>query len=203
MITYFIFGLTLAFASVIQPGPFQAFLFSQSLTHGWRKTIPLVFAPLLSDIPIIVLVVFILMNIPHQFLLILQCFGGLFLLYLAFTSYKTWHKLNRNDKQYIPYQRNFLKAVLVNLLNPAPYLGWSLIMGPLLIKGWTENPINGIVLLIGFYGSMMIYSMVMVILFAAAGNSGPRSNRISTGISIIALVIFGCYQLWSGITGFM
>jgi hypothetical protein len=43
-------------------------------------------------------------------------------------------------------------------------------MGPLLIKGWSEKPMNGNVLLIGFYGSMMICSIVMVVLFAGARN---------------------------------
>jgi threonine/homoserine/homoserine lactone efflux protein len=202
MITYFIFGITYAFACVVQPGPFQAYLFSQSLTNGWRKTIPLVFAPLMSDVPIIVLVLFVLTNIPHEVLRVFQCFGGLFLLYLAYNAYKTWRKFNQSDKQDVSHQQNFFKAIIVNLLNPSPYLGWSLVMGPLLIKGWIDNPVNGIVLLIGFYGSMIIYSIVMVVLFAATGNFGLRVNRISIGISVIALVIFGFYQLWSGINVF-
>jgi hypothetical protein len=91
----------------------------------------------------------------------------------------------------------------VNLLNPGPYLGWSLVMGPLLIKGWSEDPVNGIILLIGFYSSMVVYSIVMVVLFGIATNIGPQVNRISIGISVIALVIFGGYQLWSGITVFL
>jgi len=95
------------------------------------------------------------------------------------------------------------KAVMINLLNPNPYLGWSLVMGPLLIKGWSEDPANGIVLLIGFYSSMIIYSIGMVVLFAAARNLGPRVSRISIGISVIAFAIFGFYQLWSGITEFI
>jgi hypothetical protein len=49
---------------------------------------------------------------------------------------------------------------------------------------------------------MIIYSIVMVVLFAATGNFGLRVNRISIGISVIALVIFGFYQLWSGINVF-
>lgn len=203
MINYFIFGISYAFACVVQPGPFQAFLFSQSLTNGWRKTIPLVFAPLISDLPIIILVLLVLTHIPHEVLQILQCFGGVFLLYLAFNAYKTWSTFNKSEKQDVSHQKNVFKAVIVNLLNPSPYLGWSLVMGPLLIKGWSENPANGIVLLIGFYSSMIVYSTIMVVLFAAAGNLGPRINRISIGISVIALVIFGFYQLWSGITVFL
>jgi len=193
MINYFIFGISYAFACVVQPGPFQAFLFSQSLMHGWRKTIPLVFAPLLSDLPVIILVLLVLTQIPHVVLVILQCIGGVFLLYLAFNAYKTWRTFNQTDQPLVTNQKNLFKAVLVNLLNPNPYLGWSLVMGPMLIKGWSENPANGIILLI-------IYSIVMVILFAAAGNLGPRINRISLGISVIAFAIFGFYQLWSGIS---
>jgi threonine/homoserine/homoserine lactone efflux protein len=201
MINYFIFGISYAFACVVQPGPFQAFLFSQSIRNGWRKTIPLVFAPLISDLPIIILVLFVLTNVSHIILGILQCFGGIFLLFLAFKAYKTLYTLSKSDKQSISQYGNLFKAVIVNLFNPNPYLGWSLVMGPMLINGWSLSPKNGIALLIGFYSSMIIYSTVMVVLFAAAGNLGQRINRISLGISVIAFVFFGFYQLWSGITG--
>jgi len=36
---YFIMGVVYAFAAAVQPGPFQAYLISQSLSHGWRRTI--------------------------------------------------------------------------------------------------------------------------------------------------------------------
>jgi threonine/homoserine/homoserine lactone efflux protein len=184
---------------VVQPGPFQAFLFSESLTNGWRKTVPLVFAPLVSDIPVILLVLFILINIPHEIVIVLQCLGGVFLLYLAFKAYKNWRTFGQVDKKVISRQYNFFKAVLVNLLNPNPYIGWSLVMGPLLIKCWTGNPVDGIVLLVAFYGSMIIFSALMVILFAAAGNLGQRVHRVSILVSAIALAIFGFYQLAMGV----
>jgi threonine/homoserine/homoserine lactone efflux protein len=203
MIEYFFFGISYAFACVVQPGPFQVFLFSQSLTNGWRKTIPLVFAPLMSDLPIIILVLFVLTKVPHEALLILQCFGGVFLLYLALSAYKTWYYFNQNVNQDISPQQNIFKAVMINLLNPNPYLAWSLVMGPLLIKGWSENQVYGIILLIGFYSSMIIFSMAMVIFFAATRNLGQKVIRISVGISVFAFAIFGLYQLWSGITEFL
>ena len=134
MINYFIFGLTYSFACVVQPGPFQAFLFSQSLTNGWRKTIPLVFAPLMSDLPVIVLVLLVLTNVPKEVLLVLQCVGGVFLLYLAYKAYKTWQSYEQTQGQGESSPGSLFNAVLVNLFNPNPYLGWSLVMGPLLIK---------------------------------------------------------------------
>jgi threonine/homoserine/homoserine lactone efflux protein len=201
MISYFIFGLTYSFACVVQPGPFQAYLFSQSVTNGWRKTIPLVFAPLLSDLPVIILVLFVLTSVPHEVLAILQCFGGIFLLYLAYKAFITFRSQTADERPDTSAYGNLFRAVMVNLFNPNPYLGWSLVMGPMLIKGWSESPENGIALIAGFYISMIIYSAVMVILFAAAGSLGPRVNRISLVVSVIAFLIFGFYQLWSGITG--
>lgn len=200
MISYFIFGLSYSFACVVQPGPFQAYLFSQSITNGWRKTIPLVFAPLISDLPVIILVIFILTAVPPAVLGVLQCLGGIFLLYLAFKAYKTLCSLNTKDKQGTMGYGNLFKAVLVNLFNPNPYLGWSLVMGPMLIKGWSETPKNGVALVTGFYSSMIVYSAVMVILFSVAGSLGQRFKTISLIFSIIAFLVFGFYQLWSGIT---
>lgn len=201
MISYFIFGLSYSFACVVQPGPFQAYLFSQSVTNGWRKTIPLVFAPLLSDLPVIILVLFVLTSVPPEVLAVLQCIGGIFLLYLAFKAYRTIRSQTENNGTEATGYGNLFKAVLVNLFNPNPYLGWSLVMGPMMIKGWSESPKNGIALITGFYSSMIIYSVIMVILFSAAGNMGPRVNRISLIFSVIAFVLFGFYQLWAGIMG--
>jgi threonine/homoserine/homoserine lactone efflux protein len=202
MINYFIFGISYAFMCVIQPGPFQAFLFSQSVNNGWRKTYPLVFAPLISDIPIIILVIFFLTNVPPVALEILQCLGGIFLFFLAFKAYKTSYTLTNREKENIFQFGNLFKAVIVNLFNPNPYLSWSLVMGPMMINGWNATPNNAIALLTGFYGSMIIYSTVMTILFAAAGSLGPRINRILSGVSVIAFVFLGFYQLYSGLKGF-
>jgi threonine/homoserine/homoserine lactone efflux protein len=203
MTNYLIFATTYAFACVVQPGPFQAFLFSQSIKNGWRKTIPLVFAPLMSDVPVILLVLLVLTHVPHEVLQVLRIAGGVFLLYLAFGAYKTWRTFTPGVQQDSTPQHSVFKAVLVNLLNPNPYLAWSLVLGPLLIKSWNEAPINGVVLLFAFYGSMVIYSIGLTGLFAATRNFGPRIIRISVGISVIAFAAFGFYQLWAGITDFV
>jgi threonine/homoserine/homoserine lactone efflux protein len=199
MISYFIFGLSYSFACVVQPGPFQAYLFSQSITNGWRKTIPLVFAPLISDLPVIILVLFILTSVRPLVLVILQFSGGIFLFYLAFKAYMTLRLQNTNNKTETPVFGNFFKAVLVNIFNPNPYLGWSLVMGPMLLKGWSESPKNGIILLTVFYFALIVYSAVMVILFSATVKLGPRVNRISQIFSVIAFLVFGIYQLVTGI----
>jgi threonine/homoserine/homoserine lactone efflux protein len=200
MFQYLLFGITYSFACVVQPGPFQAYLFSQSIKNGWRKTAPLAFAPMLSDIPVILLVLLVLIHVPDELLKGLQVFGGTFLLYLAYGAYQNWRDFQEQTTQHGSSQRGLFSAALVNLLNPNPYLGWSLVMGPWLLKGWAISPLNGIVLILGFYGSMVFYSILMIALFASAAKMGPRISRISIGISSLALGIFGIYQLWSGLS---
>ena len=197
MIVYLILGITYAFAAAVQPGPFQAYLISQTLAIGWRRTIPAAFAPLLSDGPIIVLVLLVLSRMPPWLVQVLQGAGGVFLLYLSVGAFKTWRDFGaKRAVQVQAIQQTVLKAALVNLLNPSPYLGWSLVMGPLLLKGWRETPIDGIALLVGFYITLILVTLGIMLLFAADGNLGSRVTRVLVGISAIALTCFGLYELW-------
>jgi threonine/homoserine/homoserine lactone efflux protein len=59
MLTHALIGATYAFAAAVQPGPFQTYLIASTMTRGWRRTAPAVLAPLLSDIPIIAIVMFL------------------------------------------------------------------------------------------------------------------------------------------------
>ena len=203
MLGYLILGMTYAFAAAVQPGPFQTYLISQTLSNGWCRTIPAAFAPVISDAPIIILVLLVLSQMPDWLAKILQCAGGAFLLYLAIGAFKSWRHFDQQKAlQFQSARQTVLKAALVNLLNPAPYIGWSLVMGPILLKGWLESPANGIALLIGFYTTMVLVTLGIMLLFAAARNLGPLVSRGLVGISSIALTGFGLYELWLGIGAF-
>ena len=200
MLPYLIFGITYAIAAAIQPGPFQTFIISKTLENGWKRTLPAAFAPVLSDGPIIVLVLFILTNIPPLFLRFLQIGGGLLLLYLAYSSFLSFlhfEKLKKPEEN--KTDSTLFKAVLVNILNPAPYIGWSLIMGPMFIKGYRESAINGIVLIAAFYITIVISQAGIILLFGLARNLGPKVTRITLGIASVGLAAFGVYLLWQGV----
>jgi threonine/homoserine/homoserine lactone efflux protein len=196
VISYLIFGITYAFAAAAQPGPFQTYIISETLSKGWKKTLPAAFAPLISDIPVVVIVLFLLSNVPVMVLNILQLAGGIFLIYLAYGAYNTWRSFDVNKKVEVHSgSKTMMKAALVNFLNPNPYIGWSLIMGPLFLKGYHETPSNGIALLVSFYSTLIVCSMGIMILFSFAKNLGPKVNRASIGISALALLLFGAYQI--------
>ena len=200
MFTYLLFGITYALAAAIQPGPFQAFIISRTLENGWKKTLPASLAPVLSDGPIIILVLVILNNVPSELLRFLQIGGGVLLLYLAYSSFKSFLQFDKLKKPVeIKKDSTLFKAVMVNILNPAPYIGWSLIMGPLFIKGYREASINGIALIIGFYVTIVLSQAGIILLFGLAKNLGPKVTRITLGIASAGLAAFGVYLLWQGV----
>ena len=73
-------------------------------------------------------------------------------------------------------------------------------MGPLFIKGYNEAAVNGIILIAGFYTTIVICQAGIIILFGLAMNLGSKVTRITLGIASIGLAVFGVYLLIQGLT---
>lgn len=200
MFAYLFQGLILGATAAAQPGPFQAYLLSQTIKNGGRRTLPAAFAPLISDGPIIVLVLLVLTQTPAWFLTALQIAGGVFLLYMAWGAYRSY-RTAVGDLPPAPEagSQDMLKAALMNMLSPNPWIFWATIAGPILIKGWREAPANGLAFLLGFYVTLVGGFMAFIGLFSLTRRLDPRVGRALSLISAVALALFGLYQLWQGI----
>src|SRR3970040_1606771 len=93
---YIVQGIGYGFAAAVQPGPFQTYLISQTLTKGWKRPLPASLAPLISDGPIIALCLLVLSQVPAWLQRFLYVAGGLFILYLAYSACKTWKNWDPN-----------------------------------------------------------------------------------------------------------
>jgi threonine/homoserine/homoserine lactone efflux protein len=200
MLTYLLQGLTLGFAAGVQPGPFQTYLISQTLSQGWRRTWIAAFAPLLSDGPIVALSLLVLSQVPDWFQRVLQIVGGLFVLYLAWGAYQAWTAFSP-DSETSPQNgpQSLLRAAMMNALSPGPYLFWSLVIGPLIVTTWRDNPSNALSIVLAFYLAMIGVNITVVVLFGQAVRFGNQVRKGMLGLSVLALAGFGLYQLWQGI----
>ena len=207
MIVYLLQGLTLGLSAGASPGPLQFYYLSHAMSNGWRKALPAAAAPLASDIVIAPAVLFLLTRLPALFLNVIQVVGALFILYLAWGAYQAWRKGELLDRQAIAEsdaaRRGFIKAVGVNFLNPNPYIGWSVITGPIVLRAWAASPGFAVAFVAGFYAAMIALNAALIILFGRAGDLGPKVARTLLGISAIALALLGLYQLVMGIGRFM
>jgi threonine/homoserine/homoserine lactone efflux protein len=207
MLVLLIQGLTLGFAAAAQPGPFQAYVVAQVFSMGWRRTLPAALAPLVSDGPILLVVLLALSRIPDWLQRALSVSGGIFILYLAAQAWVQLRQM-RLDQGGVPKPepvsryKSLWRAALMNALNPGPYLFWSLAAGPILLRAWREAPENGLSFILGFYSAMVASLAAMILLFGTAERAGQRFRRIFSGLSILALTGFGVYQVWRGLEGF-
>lgn len=202
MFFYVIQGVGYGLAAASQPGPFQTYLISQSVTRGWKRTLPAALAPLVSDGFIIAVCLLVLSQVPPWLERFLYLAGGLFVLYLAYGAFKSWRDFDMKTPQAeASGGQSILEAALTNALSPNPYIFWTLVTGPILIKGWRETPVNGIGFLAGFYTAMITSLVAIILLFGLASRFGPKISRILLGVSALALFGFGSYQVWLGITG--
>ncbi len=199
MLEILLTGTGFAFAAAIQPGPLQAFLFSKVTQHGWKHTLPASFAPIISDGPIAFLILLILNRFPHYFINYMQTAGGVLLIYLALSAYRQSRKAVAENPAVKTQPRTLLQAVAVNFLNPGPYLGWSLILGPLVIKYWQADPFYSVLLVSSFYFTMTVTLAATILVFGLTKflNRSVQKNLVL--ISGIILAFLGLYQLAGGV----
>jgi len=199
--SYLIPGIAYGFAAAVTPGPLSIYLISQAIAAGWRRALPVAFSPLISDGPVAVLVLSVLSQVPPRVVQYLRIPGGIFILYLAFEAWKSWRAFDAGapvSAQSGP--GNLWKAAVVNWLNPNLYLGWGVILGPIVLSGWQVSPGRGIGLILAFYATLIGTMIAMVILFAAARTLGPKVRKSLIFLSSIGLAGLGVYQLCLGIS---
>ncbi len=195
MLSYLLQGFSLGLPAAFMPGPLQAYLFSQTMKNGWRRTLPAALAPLLSDVPIVTLTLLVTAQLPDAALRALQIAGGFFLLYLAWGAFQTWRTYQPQEVPPEAGKQSVWQAALTNLLNPNPYLFWGLVGVNILRTAWEQSPGTALAFLGGFYALLLGGNALTIVLIGTARDALPRLNRILIGLSALALAALGVYQL--------
>lgn len=202
LLSLFIQGSALGITAGASPGPLQTFLISETLSGGWRRSLPIIFVPILSDAPVVVLTTFILKQMPDIVLQGISIIGGLFVFFMA---WELWQRLRVNgidDSGTIASsQRSFGRAVAMNLLNPNPYIFWTFVSGPILIEAIEKSWGLALAFLLGFYGVFMATMIALIALFHQTRKLGPRVVHTIQLFSILILVVFGGILIKEGLIG--
>jgi threonine/homoserine/homoserine lactone efflux protein len=200
MLTTILTAAAVGFSAGVTPGPLQAIFLSYAVKGGWKKALPAAFAPLVSDAPVILLVLLLLRSLPDAFLLFLHFGGALFLLYLAWDSFQAFRRYREIDEsQETSGLQTLLKAALVNFLAPGPWLEWSLVNGPNVLEAWASSPWWGIAYVATFYGVFILFNIVLIGLFSTVRRMGEQVRRWTLLASAALLVGFAIYQLLEGL----
>ncbi len=196
LLKYIGIGGSLAFAAAVQPGPLQAYLLTRATSIGWKRTLPASFSPLLSDGPIALLALLVLGRLSPIMHSVLRSAGGFLLLYFALSTFKQDQgRSNDASTKSNKIPKTFYEAAFVNLLNPNPYLGWALVLGPSVMAAWQEAPVTGVAFIVAFYVTMVLMLALLILFFGSARFLSPRLQHFLMLISVIILAGLGIYQL--------
>ena len=202
LLSYLLKAAAVGFSAGVTPGPLQAAFLSFAVKGGWKKALPAAFAPLVSDGPVILLVLLVLNNLPGLFLTILQLGGAAFLLYLAFDSFRAFRNFQGIQAAgEMKGWQTLLKATMMNLLAPGPWLFWSLINGPILLEAWETSPLWGLAYAACFYGVFILVNILLIVIFSSARQLGERFRKGLLLASAVILAGFAIYQFVQGLAG--
>jgi len=184
----------------LSPGPLLALVISQSIRYGVREGAKAALAPLVTDLPIILLCVMVLKPLADsRFVLgLISMAGGLFVLYIASGCLRTT-RLDLIDRGEAP--QSLGKGAAVNALNPHPYLFWLTVGGPAVLGAWAESPARAVAF-VAVFSACIVGSKVLVAF--VAGRSGRLLTGKGYGIVMrvlgLALLVFALLLLRDGIS---
>jgi threonine/homoserine/homoserine lactone efflux protein len=146
-----VYGMSAGFS----PGPLLALVISQTLRYGVREGAKAAMAPLITDLPIILLSVLVLrpLSDSRAVLGFISIAGGFFVMYLAYGCFRAT-RLDVADRKHKGPQ-SLSQGAAVNALNPHPYLFWLTVGGPSVIRAWEASPLGAIAFITVFSGCIV------------------------------------------------
>ncbi len=165
MLSYLSVAIILGLSSGFAPGPLLTLVITETLQHGRAAGVKVSIAPLITDTPIVIIVLLLFSQIRHVEPLVgaISIVGGGFVFYLGLTSIRI-RPVNLSTT--VVKERSLLKGIATNFLNPAPYLFWVGVGSPMLIKVYQESPAHAFAFLVIFYGLMVGSKILLAAIIA-------------------------------------
>lgn len=164
MLSSVISALLLGASGGLSPGPLLMLLITETLRHGLRAGLLVAVAPLVSDLPIVIVSLVLLAQLADMNLIMggISFAGAALLFHLGLGNVR--HRALADQQQATPGQ-SLRKAVTINFLNPNPYLFWLLIGAPTVIGAWQRNAAEAVAFVVVFYvlliGSKMLAAVAV------------------------------------------
>ncbi len=196
-------GLSLGLAAGVSPGPLMTLVVTASLKGGMGAGGRVALAPLITDLPVILLCVTLLAALPASFLRGLTALGALLVLYLALRTLAEARSASLGTGAAMPGRRDLWQGVMVNILSPHPWLFWMAVGGPLLLEAWHRHPARGVAFVAAFYGVLVGSKLALAWLVSRGRERLARhwQRRIMAACGLL-LLVFALVLLrdaWDGI----
>ena len=202
MWAYISLGFSMGLNAGISPGPLLALLITASLRSGLAGGLRVALAPLVTDLPIIALSVLLVGSLPPEATRWLGTLGGLVVVWMGVGAIRSGGKaaLPAKGEPHSGLQRELWRGIVVNFLNPHPYLFWATVGGPALVRGWRESPLHALAFVAPFY-VLLVGSKAMIAWLVSRRAGGLsqlwyRRTLQGSGVLLVAMGLWLAVQSW-------
>ena len=186
-ITYLTMGAVFGLTAGISPGPLLTLVISETLRHNKTEGVKIAVAPLITDIPIVLLTIFILSKMASSDIVLglISILGGIFIAYLGYDSIRS--KGIEIDVQNLK-PKSIRKGIIVNILSPHPYIFWLMVGAPITVKAYQASPVAAFAFIIAFY-VMLIGSKISIALIVDKSRAILKNKVFIWTLRILGLVL--------------
>ena len=183
LISGIIFGLTLG----MSPGPLLTLVISETLKHDKKEGIKIAVAPILTDLPIVLITLLILSKLTDFDLILgsISILGAIFIGYLAYENISI-KKIELDISEAKP--QSIKKGVVANFLNPHPYVFWFIIGAPTVLRAWDVSLFSAILFILGFY-IFLVGSKISIAVIVEKSRFFLKSNIYVYTIRLLGMVL--------------
>jgi len=188
MISFLTTGTILGFSAGFTPGPLLTLVISETLKHDLKAGVKVALAPILTDLPIIILTLFMLAKLSHfrTILGAISFLGGLFILYLGYESMRT---KGVNITLHDCRAQSLRKGIIVNALSPYPYLFWFSVGAPTTIKAMDQSVVAALAFISSFY-VLLVGSKIALAILVGKSRSFLTGNSYIYTMRFLGLILF-------------
>ncbi|MDX1775060.1 MAG: LysE family translocator [Desulfobulbales bacterium] len=192
MLSFLTTGTVLGLSAGFAPGPLLALVVAETLQHDIRAGIKIALAPIFTDLPIIIITLFILAELSRfqHILGVISITGACFISYLGIKNIKSKGLVLENNNT---APKSLQRGILVNVLSPHPYLFWFSVGGPLVVKASDQSLPAAISFIVSFY-VMLVGSKIVLALLVGRSRSfllGKKYIYTMQLLGVILLILAG------------
>lgn len=163
LLHYLSYGLFLGMQAGLAPGPVSTLIVTESLAHGRRAGMKIALVPLLTDLPVVALVIPLLYFLTSGAGTVIGVFSIIGALILCYLGYESLTVTREQFEQGQAPRISLGKAIAANFFNPNLYIYWLGLCGPLCVTALKTNVRTMVVFLVSFYGSITLTKIFMAL----------------------------------------
>lgn len=186
-IPFLVSGAIFGLAAGIFPGPLLTLVISETLKHNRKAGIAVAIAPVLTDVPIVLISLYILAKLSRSHIVLgtISILGALFIGYLAYESIAV-RGIEMTAKEI--GIKSLRRGVITNFLSPHPYLFWVMVGAPIVLKAYRMNFMSAVLFIFGFY-FFLVGSKITVALMVDKSKSFLKSNAYLYTIRLLGVIL--------------